>query len=97
MSGPHPTRLEDFDLYALGALDDAERVVIESHIASCPDCARKLAEAQGRMAILAFAAPRVEPSAGVKERLMRQLHATAEGSGASVPASSIPAPAAGVF
>ena len=97
MSGPHPTRLEDFDLYALGALDDAERVVIESHIASCPDCAQKLAEAQGRMAILAFAAPRVEPSAGVKERLMRQLHATAEGSGASLPASSIPGPAGGIF
>jgi anti-sigma-K factor RskA len=96
MSGPHPTRLEDFDLYALGALDAAEKVVIESHIASCPDCAQKLAEALGRMAILAFAAPRVEPSPGVKERLMRQLHATAEGSGGSG-ARVAPEPAGGIF
>lgn len=98
MSGPHPTRLEDFDLYALGALDAAEKVVIESHIASCPDCAQKLAEAQGRMAILAFAAPRVEPSHGVKERLMRQLHATAEGSGSGATAVGVRAePAGGIF
>ncbi len=97
MSGPHPTRLEDFDLYALGALDPAEKVVIESHLASCPDCAQKLAEAQGRMAILAFAAPGVQPSPGVKERLMRQLHSTAEGSGASAVPRLIPESAAGMF
>jgi anti-sigma-K factor RskA len=88
--------LEDFDLYALGALDAAEKVVIESHIASCPDCAQKLAEAQGRMAALAFAAPRVEPSPGVKERLMRQLHATAEGSSGSG-GHLAPEPAGGIF
>jgi anti-sigma-K factor RskA len=97
MSGPHPTRLEDFDLYALGALDADERVLIEAHVASCPDCAQKLAEAQGRMAILAFAAPRVEPSPGVKERLMRQLHETAEGSGASAVPRVIPESAAGIL
>ena len=96
MSGPHPTRLEDFDLYALSALDPAEKVVIESHVASCPDCAQKLVDAQGRMAILAFAAPRVEPSPGVKERLMRQLHATAEGSGGSG-AHVAPEPVGGIF
>jgi anti-sigma-K factor RskA len=84
MSGQHITRPEDFDLFALGALDADERQVIEAHVASCADCAQKLAEAQGRMALLALAAPRVEPSAGVKERLMRQLHATAEGSGGSL-------------
>ena len=45
MSGEHPTRPEDFDLYALGALDDAERKAFESHVASCADCAEKLAAA----------------------------------------------------
>ena len=63
MSGEHPTRAEDFDLYALGALDDAERKAFESHVASCADCAEKLAAARGRMAILAFAAPPSQPSA----------------------------------
>jgi anti-sigma-K factor RskA len=84
MSGQHPTRPEDFDLFALGALDADEKQAIETHVATCAECAQKLAEAQGRMAILAFAAPRVEPSSGVKEQLMRQLHATAEGPGGSL-------------
>jgi anti-sigma-K factor RskA len=83
MSGEHPTRPEDFDLYALGALDDAERTAFESHVASCADCAEKVAEARGRVAILAFAAPAVAPSAGVKETLMRQVIASAEGPGGS--------------
>ncbi|MGB8836489.1 MAG: zf-HC2 domain-containing protein, partial [Candidatus Acidiferrales bacterium] len=73
MSGQHPTRPEDFDLYALGALDAAEKQEFAAHLASCAECAQKLAAAQGRVAILALAAPRVEPSPGVKERLMRQL------------------------
>jgi anti-sigma-K factor RskA len=98
MSGTHPTRPEDFDLYALGALDADEKVLIEAHVASCADCAQKVAEAQGRMALLAFAAPRVEPSPGVKETLMRRLHSTAEGPGGSVPASARPAdPTGGIF
>jgi anti-sigma-K factor RskA len=97
MSGQNPNRPEDFDLYALGALDDAEKQDFESNLATRGDCARKIAEAQGRMALLAFAAPRVEPSPGVKERLMRRLHSTVEGSGGSVPAASIPAPAEGIF
>jgi anti-sigma-K factor RskA len=84
MSGQHITRPEDFDLFALGVLDADEKQAIETHVATCVECAQKLAEAQGRMAILAFAASRIEPSPGVKERLMRQLHATAEGPGGSL-------------
>jgi anti-sigma-K factor RskA len=83
MSNEHPTRPEDFDLYALGALDDAEREAFESHVAFCADCAEKVAEARGRVAILAFAAPPVAPSPGVKETLMRQVIASAEGPGGS--------------
>ena len=83
MSGEHPNRAEDFDLYALGALDDAERKAFESHLASCADCAEKLAAARGRMAILAFAAPPTQPSPGVKESLMRQVIGSAEGPGGS--------------
>jgi anti-sigma-K factor RskA len=95
MSGQNPNRPEDFDLYALGALDDAEKQDFESNLAT-RDCARKIAEAQGRMALLAFAAPRVEPSPGVKERLMRRVHSTAEGPGGSA-ARLAPEPATGIF
>ena len=75
----HPTREEDFDLYALGALEGDEKRAIESHVAQCGACSRRLAEAQGRIALLALGAPRVEPSPGVKERLMNKVRSTAEG------------------
>jgi anti-sigma-K factor RskA len=81
MSG-HPTRPEDFDLYALGVLEGEEKAAIESHVPTCAECANKLAEARGRIALLAFSAPRVEPSAAVRERLMRQVHALAESAAA---------------
>jgi anti-sigma-K factor RskA len=78
----HPTRPEDFDLYALGVLEGEEKAAIESHVPTCAECANKLAEARGRIAVLAFSAPRVEPSAAVRERLMRQVHVSAESAGA---------------
>jgi len=77
----HPTRPEDFDLYALGVLEGEEKAAIESHVPTCAECAAKLAEARGRIALLAFSAPRVEPSPAVRERLMRQVHASAESAG----------------
>src|SRR5580700_1020926 len=75
MTNGHPTREEDFDLYVLGALEGDEKQAIESHLAGCADCAGKLAAARGRVAAISFAAPRVEPSAAVKDRLLRQVHA----------------------
>ena len=79
MTSGHPTRPEDFDLYALGALDPAESQALESHLRACSDCARKLAAARGRIAALSFAAPQVAPSPAVRGRLMRQVRAEAEG------------------
>jgi anti-sigma-K factor RskA len=71
----HPTREEDFDLYALGALEGDEKAAIESHLAGCSRCAQELAAARGRMALLAFAAPEIAPSPSVKTRLMSQVRA----------------------
>jgi anti-sigma-K factor RskA len=78
----HPIRDEDFDLYALGALEDDEKRAIESHVAACSPCAGKLAEARGRVALLAFAAPVVDPSPRVKQRLLDQIRSTSEDHGA---------------
>jgi anti-sigma-K factor RskA len=96
MSGTHPTREEDFDLYALGALDGDEKVAFESHLASCAGCKEKLAEANGRIAMLAFAAPATLPSPGVKERLMRQVAATTPEINASS-ARIVPESSEGIF
>ncbi len=78
----HPTRPEDFDLYALGVLEGEEKAAFEAHVPTCAACAEKLAEARGRIALLAFSAPRVEPSPAVKERLMRQIHSAPAGASA---------------
>ena len=75
----HPTREEDFDLYALGALEGDEKLAIESHVAQCVECSDKLSEARGRIAMLSLAAPRIEPSPAVKQRLLAQLRADGEG------------------
>jgi anti-sigma-K factor RskA len=76
----HPTREEDFDLHALGVLEGDEKQAIETHVAWCEACAQKLAEARGRVALLALSAPAVAPAAAVKSRLLRQVResATAE-------------------
>jgi anti-sigma-K factor RskA len=77
----HPTREEDFDLYALGAMDGEEMQALEAHLAGCAACTRKLAEARGRVSMLAGAATQVAPPSGAKERLMRRIHENAVSAG----------------
>lgn len=89
MTNGHPTREEDFELYALGSLEGEEKREFEAHLTSCADCADKLAEARGRVALLALAAPRMAPSASVKARLMQQVRQERSSLGAtSKPAST---------
>jgi anti-sigma-K factor RskA len=84
----HPTRPEDFDLHALGALDAEEAQAFEAHLAACPECARNAAEARGRMALLSLAAPLQSPSPAVKRRLMQQIREDATASRLSQEAPS---------
>jgi anti-sigma-K factor RskA len=73
MTNGHPTRDEDFDLYALGALDPDEKREIESHVRSCEACARRLAEARGRVILIGLGTPEVAVSPLVRERLMARI------------------------
>lgn len=72
---------EDFDLYALGALDPEERAAFESHVESCMSCRRKLAAAQQRVGLLGLAAPALQPPTNAKqvllERIRQESHAPA--------------------
>jgi anti-sigma-K factor RskA len=70
----HPTRQEDFDLYALGAFEGEELREFEAHISGCSRCAAKLARAKGRVALLSLAAPQVEPSPGARASQMARIH-----------------------
>jgi anti-sigma-K factor RskA len=69
----HPQHEEDFDLYALDALEGEERSSLEAHVAECAVCAGKLAEARGRVSLLALAAKPVAPPSSVKAKLMQQV------------------------
>ena len=71
----HPQFDEDFDLYALGALDGDERESMELHLAHCEACAARLEESHGRVALLAFSAPPQVPPAEVRQHLLRRVHA----------------------
>jgi anti-sigma-K factor RskA len=71
----HPYREEDFDFYALGVLEADERRGIETHVNSCAACAQKVAEARGRIALLAFSAEPQEPSIKVRQRLLAKVRA----------------------
>lgn len=83
----HPTRDEDFDLLALGALEGEEKQALEAHVASCADCSRRLAEARGRVALLALAAPAVAPSAAAKQQFLSRIRGAAP-SQAALPAEA---------
>lgn len=71
----HPIREEDFELFALGGFASDEWAHIQAHIDSCPECTRKLAEARGRIALLPLAAPKQNPPAAVKRRLLEKIRA----------------------
>lgn len=64
---------EDLALYALGALDPDEKRAFEEHLKECPDCARKLQESRGNVAIIGLAEPVVTPPARAKEQLMARV------------------------
>jgi anti-sigma-K factor RskA len=70
---------EDSDLYALGALDGEEQQAYEAHVRVCAACARELAAARERVALLALAADPETPGPKVKERLMWRVRAEAAG------------------
>jgi anti-sigma factor RsiW len=48
---------DDAALYAIGALDDAERAAIDAHVADCDACARLLGDAEDEVARLVDAGP----------------------------------------
>lgn len=64
---------EDFDLYALGALDGEEKTTFESHLRTCAACRQQLAEAQALSALIGLSAPQVAPPPSVKESLMKRV------------------------
>jgi anti-sigma-K factor RskA len=63
-------------LYAFGALDGAELLRFERHLADCGRCAEVVDGDMAMVSAFSLTVPEVEPSAGFKERLLER--ATAE-------------------
>jgi anti-sigma-K factor RskA len=72
---PQHIREEDLELLALGVLVPEESEPFRAHLASCADCSRKFAEAHGRVALFALAAPPQTPSANARENLLQKIRA----------------------
>ena len=82
---------EMFEVYALGALDPAERDALEAHLAGgCQDCAKSVEEARWLVSQLAYMAPEAAPSDMLKGRLMQTVRAEAQAAKRSSQARRIP-------
>jgi anti-sigma-K factor RskA len=66
-------REEDLELFALGALPNDEAAAARAHVSTCSECAPRLAEVRGRMALLALAAPQRQPGPDAKEHLLAKI------------------------
>lgn len=78
MSNEEHIRLEDLELYALGALPPGEAEPLRVHVAGCAHCAMKTAEAHGSAAVLAFAVLHERPAGTIKAELMARIRANRE-------------------
>jgi anti-sigma-K factor RskA len=61
--------------YALGALDESDRVSFEDHLASCDVCAREVRELKAVAGLLATAARPVAPPARLRDRILSDARA----------------------
>jgi anti-sigma-K factor RskA len=82
-------REEDLELLALGVLAPEESEPLRAHLASCTECSRKFAEAHGRVALFALAAPPQAPSANARENLLQKIRAEEAHLAASAPRAQI--------
>jgi hypothetical protein len=70
----------DWELFALGSLDEAAEREMAAHLRSgCAECQRRFQEAQAEMAAVATTVPLQKPSARVERELMKRVRAEAVG------------------
>src|SRR5260370_15720102 len=66
----HEQFAEDLALYALDAIEGAERATLEKHLEECASCRRELEQLRGDAALLALSASGPRPPARAQTRLM---------------------------
>jgi Anti-sigma-K factor rskA len=76
-NGEH-VRLEDLELFALGALPEHEAEALRVHVSACEQCDARLAEARGHASLLAFAAQQERPAGTIKAELLARVRASCQ-------------------
>jgi anti-sigma-K factor RskA len=76
-NGEH-IRIEELELFALGALPEDEAAALQAHVLGCEDCAAKLAQARGNAALLAFTVKQEALAGTIKAELMARIRANRE-------------------
>lgn len=71
----HEQFADDLALYALDALDGAQKTAVEQHVETCAACRRELETLRGDMALLALSAFGPHPPQRSRDRLMQAIAA----------------------
>jgi anti-sigma-K factor RskA len=80
--------------FVLDALKPEEMDAVRAHLVDCDDAHAEMAELAGALPILAASVPVVEPSAGLKDRIMAAAAADLAATEAAKPPEPIPFPTA---
>lgn len=64
---------DDLVLFAMQLLPKEDAAIVNSHIASCPECLRELAEVQGDLAVYAHTVEMQAPPVSARERFLKQV------------------------
>jgi anti-sigma-K factor RskA len=75
LSNETHSQQEELELFALGALPEAEATAVRLHVASCAACSKALAEARGHAALLALGVEQETPAPAVKAKLLARIAA----------------------
>lgn len=73
----HEDLKELVPLFALNALPSEDELELVAHLRTCAECSHLLAEHKETAGMLAFSAPSIQASAGLRDRILQEASATA--------------------
>lgn len=72
-AGEHEDILQLLPLHAMGTLDDDDDAHVTAHLAACAACRRSLQIERETIALLAYSAPQLRPSATLQSRVLARI------------------------
>jgi len=81
----HERRRNELPAYLLGALEPGEAAELERHLAGCEECRDELSRLEPAAQALPETVPRLDPPGRLRSRVMAEVRADAERSGARAP------------